>query len=42
MMVISLSKRKNNMAKLLKDKRFKQRVVKPRKGKGSFSRKNKS
>ena len=42
MMVISLSKRKNNMAKLLKDRRFKQRVVKPKKGKGSFSRKSKN
>ena len=42
MKVILLNKKKNNMAKLLKDRRFKQRVVKPKKGKGSFSRKNKS
>ena len=41
MMVILLSKKKNNMAKLLKDRRFIQRVVKPKKGKGSFTRKKK-
>ena len=42
MMVILLSKKKNNMAKLLKDRRFKQKVVKPKKGKGSFRRKDKN
>jgi|TARA_B100000767_G_C19731165_1_gene521752 stalled ribosome alternative rescue factor ArfA len=38
-MAISLNKKKNNMAKLLKDAKFKQRVIKSKKGKGSFKRK---
>jgi len=37
--VILLNKKKNFIAKSLKDPKFKQRVVKPKKGKGSFKRK---
>ena len=39
-MVIKLSK-KNKFAKELFSKKYKQRVVKPKKGKGSFKRKKK-
>ena len=39
MRVILLNKKKNFLARSLKDKRFNQRVVKPKKGKGSFKRK---
>ncbi|MDA7573651.1 alternative ribosome rescue factor ArfA [Candidatus Pelagibacter sp.] len=34
-----MNKKKNLIAKSLKDPRFKQKVVKPKKGKGSFNRK---
>tara|TARA_B100000767_G_C19417800_1_gene390667 strand:+ start:272 stop:394 length:123 start_codon:yes stop_codon:yes gene_type:complete len=37
-MAIILNK-KNFLAKSLKDSRFKQKIVKPKKGKGSFKRK---
>ena len=36
---ILLNKKKNFIAKYLKDPRFKQKVVVPKKGKGSFKRK---
>ena len=39
--VTLLNKKKNLMAKNLRSPKFKQRVVKPKKGKGSFKRKNK-
>tara|TARA_B110000003_G_C16408710_1_gene441343 strand:- start:574 stop:705 length:132 start_codon:yes stop_codon:yes gene_type:complete len=40
---ILLNKKKNFIAKALQNRRFKLRVVKPKKGKGSFKRnKNKS
>ncbi|MDA9604869.1 ribosome alternative rescue factor ArfA [Candidatus Pelagibacter sp.] len=39
MKVILLNKKKNFIAKTLKDSKFKQRIVKPKKGKGSFKRK---
>jgi len=35
-----LRKKKNKLAKDLFSKKFKQRIVKPKKGKGSYSRKN--
>tara|TARA_B110000027_G_C15904958_1_gene205735 strand:- start:22 stop:147 length:126 start_codon:yes stop_codon:yes gene_type:complete len=38
-MVILLNKKKNFAAKSLSNPNFKQRVVKPKKGKGSFKRK---
>ena len=38
-MVITLNKKKNFIAKSLKNPKFKQRIVKPKKGKGSFKRK---
>jgi stalled ribosome alternative rescue factor ArfA len=34
-----LNKKKNFIAKSLKDPKFNQRIVKPKKGKGSFKRK---
>jgi len=34
-----LRKKKNKLAKDLFSKKFKQRIVKPKKGKGSYSRK---
>ena len=39
--VTLLNKKKNLMAKNLRSPKFKQRVVKPKKGKGSFKRKTK-
>ena len=33
-------KKKNKLAKDLFSKKYKQRIVKPKKGKGSYSRKN--
>ena len=38
-MVIKLTKKKNIIAKNLFTKKYKPRVVKPKKGKGSFKRK---
>ena len=38
-MVIKLIKKKNIIAKDLFTKKYKQKIVKPRKGKGSFKRK---
>ena len=38
---ILLNKRKNIIAKALKNPRFKQKMVKPKKGKGSYKRKDK-
>ena len=38
-MVIKLNKKKNFIAKDLFSKKYKQRIVKPKKGKGSFKRK---
>jgi len=38
-MATLLNKKKNFIAKSLKNPKFKQRVVKPKKGKGSFNRK---
>ena len=38
-MVIKSRKRKNIIAKDLFSKKYKQKIVKPRKGKGSFKRK---
>jgi stalled ribosome alternative rescue factor ArfA len=38
-MVIKLIKKKNIIAKDLFSKKYKQKIVKPRKGKGSFKRK---
>jgi len=40
-MVVTLLNKKNFVAKNLRSPKFKQRVVKPKKGKGSFKRKNK-
>jgi alternative ribosome-rescue factor len=40
-MVIRLVKKKNLIAKDLFSKKYKNRVVKPKKGKGSFKRKKK-
>ena len=40
-MVIKLTKRKNIIAKNLFTKKYKPKVVKPKKGKGSFRRKKK-
>ena len=37
--VISLNKKKNFVAKSLQNPRYKQKVIKPKKGKGSFKRK---
>tara|TARA_B100001093_G_scaffold413517_1_gene403425 strand:- start:597 stop:722 length:126 start_codon:yes stop_codon:yes gene_type:complete len=37
-MVIKLIKKKNKIVKNLFTKKYKQRVVKPKKGKGSFKR----
>ncbi len=39
-MAIKSKIKKNQFAKELFTKKYKQRVVKPKKGKGSFSRKN--
>jgi alternative ribosome-rescue factor len=39
MMVMSLNKKRNIIAKDLYTKKYKPRVVKPKKGKGSFKRK---
>jgi stalled ribosome alternative rescue factor ArfA len=36
---IIFKKKKNFLARALKDPRFKQKVVKPKRGKGSFKRK---
>ena len=36
---ILLNKKKNFIAKSLKDSRFRPKIVKPKKGKGSFKRK---
>ena len=41
MKVIPLVKKKNLIAKNLRSPKFKQRVVKPKKGKGSFKRRSK-
>ena len=38
-MVIKLNKKKNIIAKELFSKKYKQKIVKPKKGKGSFIRK---
>ena len=38
LMVILLNKKKNLAAKTLKDPKFKQRIVRSKKGKGSFKR----
>tara|TARA_B110001452_G_C15158347_1_gene402967 strand:+ start:220 stop:348 length:129 start_codon:yes stop_codon:yes gene_type:complete len=38
MKVILLNKKKNYIAKSLKNPLFKQKVIKPKKGKGSFKR----
>ena len=38
-MVIKLNKKKNYIARDLFSKKYKQRIVKPKKGKGSFKRK---
>ena len=40
-MAIKLFKKKNQYAKDLFSKKYKQRVVRPKKGKGSFKRKKK-
>ena len=40
-MVIKLTKKKNKIAKNLFTKKYKPKVVKPKKGKGSFKRKKK-
>ena len=40
-MVIKLNKRKNIIKKILFSKKYKPKVVKPKKGKGSFKRKKK-
>ena len=40
-MVIKLFKRKNKIAKDLFTKKYKPRIIKPKKGKGSFKRKKK-
>ena len=39
-MAIKSKLKKNQFAKELFTKKYKQRIVKPKKGKGSFSRKN--
>ena len=39
-MGIKLKSKKNKFAKDLFSNKYKQRVIKPKKGKGSFSRKN--
>ena len=39
-MGIRLKVKKNQFAKELLSKKYKQRIIKPKKGKGSFSRKN--
>ena len=39
MMVMSLNKKKNIIAKDLFTKKYKLKIVKPKKGKGSFKRK---
>ena len=39
-MAIKLKSKKNKFAKDLFSNKYKQRVIKPKKGKGSFSRKN--
>ena len=39
-MAIKLKVKKNQFAKELFSKKYKPRIVKPKKGKGSFSRKN--
>jgi len=39
-MAIKSKLKKNQFAKELFTKKYKQRVIKPKKGKGSFSRKN--
>ena len=39
-MAIKSKIKKNQFAKELFSKKYKQRIVKPKKGKGSFSRKN--
>ena len=39
-MAIKLKFKKNKFAKDLFSNKYKQRVIKPKKGKGSFSRKN--
>ena len=39
-MAIKLKPKKNKFAKDLFSNKYKQRVIKPKKGKGSFSRKN--
>ena len=41
-MVIKLIKKKNIIAKNLFTKKYKPKIVKPKKGKGSFKRKNNS
>tara|TARA_X000000368_G_C23044508_1_gene718524 strand:+ start:1406 stop:1528 length:123 start_codon:yes stop_codon:yes gene_type:complete len=38
-MAIKLNKKKNYIARDLFSKKYKQRIVKPKKGKGSFKRK---
>ena len=38
-MVIKLAKKKNKIAKNLFSKKFRPKIVKPKKGKGSFKRK---
>ena len=37
--MVTISNKKNPIAKELRTKKFKSKVVKPKKGKGSFSRK---
>ncbi len=39
MMVMSLNKKRNVIAKDLFTKKYKPRIIKPKKGKGSFKRK---
>tara|TARA_B100000401_G_C52509406_1_gene578882 strand:+ start:44 stop:172 length:129 start_codon:yes stop_codon:yes gene_type:complete len=39
-MVTKLKNKKNRFAKELFSQKYKQKIVKPKKGKGSFSRKN--
>ena len=41
-MVIKLSKKKNKFAKELFTDKYKTRIIKPKKGKGSFKRKKKN
>ena len=40
-MAIKLIKKKNNIVKDLFTKKYKPQIIKPKKGKGSFKRKNK-